>query len=179
MIEMQRNFILKISEKKDTDIEHLIQKKSQTWLRYVAVRNELHNQGIVRSNRSPEAEFSEWLVKTILNGVFPYKKTNKYWDVETNDKKIQVKSISKGLGNNNGYHITLSDRSNREATHYAFVWFRNFVPISVYLIDIDGLRKFDKKRIRITDLRKIGTNIFIYDRYFQKENALIDCNIDK
>jgi hypothetical protein len=163
---MSRSYLSKFPAKAESEIEEIVKMKSLVWANYIETRKELDKHGLVRSNKSPESEFSEWLVKTLLNGIMPYKRNNMFWDVETYDKKIQVKSISKSIGNNNGYRLQKSDRNNTEATHYAFVWFQNFIPIHVYLVDIDVIRNFNIRSVKLSDLNRIGKRIFLGKEYF-------------
>ncbi|MBI4739833.1 hypothetical protein HY772_09960 [Candidatus Woesearchaeota archaeon] len=124
------------------------------WADYVRAKNNLLKAGIIRSYKSTEGDFSEWLVELIFKGQLPDSKSHIGYDVLAGDKKIQVKSITKMFDNPNGYGVTRKDRQNnpeRGATHYAFVFFEDLVPDAVYLVPEVFVRTFPKEQIKRPD----------------------------
>jgi len=70
--------------------------------------------------------------------------------------RIQVKKLAKGPGNRNGYRIKDRDRNNNpseDATHYAFVFFTDFVPESMFLVPEEFVRNFPRTQIKRNDLK--------------------------
>jgi hypothetical protein len=143
----------------------LIEKAASLWQEYARARQALLAEGIVRSFKSPEADFSEWLIAVLFGGRLPSSKSNRGYDVVTSDKRIQVKSIAKASDNKNGYIIDdQKDRGNNPktgATHYAFVLFDELIPDSVFLVPEDFVRNFRKKQIKRSDLEKTNFKIDI------------------
>jgi len=138
--------------------DRLIEKAASLWREYIKARQALLAEEIVRSFKSPEADFSEWLVTVLFDGRLPSSKSNRGYDVVTRDRRIQVKSIAKASDNKNGYIIDdQKDRGNKPkngATHYAFVFFDELIPDSVILVPEDFVRNFGKKQMKRSDLEK-------------------------
>ncbi|MBX3055149.1 MAG: hypothetical protein KF770_01635 [Anaerolineae bacterium] len=137
----------------DTAIKETV----QLWLEYVRARQALFTKGIVRSFKSPEADFAEHLIASMFKGVLPSNKSNPAYDVIAGDKRIQVKSVAKASDNKNGYIIKEKDRNNNPqigATHYAFVFFNELIPTGVFLVPEGFVREFHKTQIKRSDLEK-------------------------
>jgi len=131
------------------------EKAHQLWADYVRAKYALLGAGFIRSFRSTEAEFAEWLVAAIFNGRLPNNKANPAYDVIAGEKRIQVKSVTKMPDNKSGYEISKKDKLNdptKGATHYAFVFFDELIPDVVFFIDEAFVRKFRKAEIRRRDL---------------------------
>jgi uncharacterized protein (DUF433 family) len=128
---------------------------AQLWSEYVRARLELQQANFLRSYKSAEADLAEWLVKDVFRGQLVPNKSNPAYDVVANDMRIEVKSISKMLGNKNGYKIKERDKENSPntgATHYAFVFFRDFMPDAIFLVPESFVRSFPRPQIRRADL---------------------------
>lgn len=137
--------------------KQILQKAVSLWLEYVQSRRALLADGYIRSFKKPEADFSEWLVAFLFDGRLPPSKTNPGYDVITDDKRIQVKSVAKAADNKNGYIIDERDRSNDPrtgATHYAFVFFDELIPSAIFLAPEAFVRNFGSTQIRRSDLEK-------------------------
>jgi uncharacterized protein (DUF433 family) len=138
--------------------EHEFRTLIDIWAQYVNARRKLRAASFTRSNKSAEAEFAEWLVQHVFDGEPLPGKSNRGYDVIADDMRIQVKSLSKDEENQNGYKITEEDRSNdpsKGATHYAFVFFRNFVPDAMFLVPASVVVGSGKTQIKRADLEKI------------------------
>ncbi len=134
-----------------------ILKAVQLWSDYRRAKDALREAGLVRSFKSAESDFSEWLVKTIFTGELPTSQSQESWDVIAGDKRIQVKSVAKAASNPNGYIVQTKDRQNTAAagaTHYVFVFFNALAPEALYLVPEDFVRNFSKKQIKQSDLSK-------------------------
>ena len=125
------------------------------WNNYIVARQLLMDNQIIRTFNNPVEDFSEWLVANMTNGKLAVNVNQRDYDVETNDKCIQVKSIAKAPNNTNGYIVTTKDRENQLATHYAFVFFDNYVPTNIYLVSADFVRDYGKSQIKRQDLNII------------------------
>jgi hypothetical protein len=53
----------------------------QPWLEYVKARKTLLARGMVRSFKSPSADFAEWLIASIFQGELPASKSNLFHDL--------------------------------------------------------------------------------------------------
>jgi len=108
-----------------------VQTMSDAWRQYVEARHNLNRRGVTRSNRAPETDLTELLVATALNGRVMENRNHPAYDVEAGKFRVQVKSVNKAATNRNGYTVKQTDKGLREvngASHYAFVWFDDFVP---------------------------------------------------
>lgn len=136
------------------------------WIKYAQSRRSLLDTGIFKTQRLPEAEFSEWLV-SILNDGIPNRKHNEVgYDLECVDKRIEVKSISRTNSGSISYSIKENDIFNENATHYVFVVFEDFMPKMIYEIEVTKMRNYYKKYLTISDFLKIGKRIdndFLFD----------------
>lgn len=61
--------------------------------RLADVRNRLHELDVIRSEKLL-ADLGEWFVEVICKGKRSSNKTEKGWDVEADDRKIQVKTVT-------------------------------------------------------------------------------------
>ncbi|GIK56546.1 MAG: hypothetical protein HND44_03300 [Chloroflexi bacterium] len=141
-----------------------IKETVQLWLEYVKARQALLTEGIVRSFKSPEADFAEQLIASIFKGVLPSNKSNPAYDVIAGDKRIQVKSVAKTFDNKNGYIIKEKDRNNNPeigATHYAFVFFNELIPTGIFLVPESFVREFHKTQIKRSDLEKSDCKVAV------------------
>lgn len=144
--------------------EERIQQAAQLWADYVRAKHALLATGFIRSFKSTEADFAEWLVAAVLDGRLPNSKSHPGYDVIAGDKKVQVKSVTKALDNPNGYIITKDDRNDspgRETTHYAFVFFNELTPDAVFLVEEAFVRKFGKTQIKRLDLEAANCKMAI------------------
>ena len=136
-----------------------MEKVFKTWNNYISARNILIKEKYIRTFNNPIEDFSEFLIAKIFNGKLAINVNQKDYDVEVKNKYIQVKSIAKSPMNTNGYIITKSDKNNQLATHYAFVFFDNYMPTSIYIVNVNYVKKFEKAQIKRDDLNKICLNI--------------------
>lgn len=128
------------------------------WAQYVNVRRKLRAASVTRSHKQAEADLAEWLVQYVFDGEPLPGKSNRRYDVVAGNIRIHVKSLSKDEDNLNGYKITVKDRSNdpsEGATHYAFVFFLNFIPDAMFLVPAPVVREFPKTQIKRADLERI------------------------
>lgn len=142
--------------------ESVFQKAQKLWLDYARAKHALLKAGFIRSYKSTEADFSEWLICFIYGGELPASKSYGGYDVIAGDKRIQVKSIAKMPDNQNGYIISKKDRNNNPeigATHYAFVFYNELIPVSIYLVPENYVRNFPKQQIRMSNLEKANSKI--------------------
>jgi hypothetical protein len=149
-------------------VSHEVSAALKLWSGYVLAKRTLLEKGVVRSFRSAEVDLAEWLVAQLFQGVLPPSKTHPCYDVEADNKRIQVRSLCKAPGNKNGYIIQSKDRTNDPrigATHYAFVVFDDFVPAAVYLVSEAFVRQWGKTQIKRSDLEKTAdaTRILLSD----------------
>lgn len=129
------------------------------WIKYAQSRRSLLDSGIFKTQRLPEAEFSEWLVNILVNGI-PNRKHNEIgYDLECKGKRIEVKSVSRTSAGSIGYTIKKNDVLNENATHYVFVVFEDFIPKMIFEIEIKRMRNYQKKYLTISDFIKIGKRI--------------------
>jgi hypothetical protein len=135
-----------------------MEKIFKTWNNYISARNVLIEQQFIRTFNNPIEDFSEFLIAKIFNGKLAVNVNQMDYDVEVKDKYIQVKSIAKAPHNTNGYIITKRDKNNKSATHYAFVFFDNYVPTIIYIVNIDYVKNFNKSQIKRKDLNLICHN---------------------
>jgi hypothetical protein len=131
----------------------------QIWNNYIAARQQLMNNQMIRTFNNPVEDFSEWLVANCLNGQLAINVNQQDYDVETEDKYIQVKSIAKAPNNTNGYIVTQKDRENELATHYVFVFFDNYIPTNIYIVNVDYVRDYPRSQIKRDNLNEICTEI--------------------
>ena len=131
----------------------------EIWNNYIAARQQLMDNQIIRTFNNPIEDFSEWLVANCLNGHLAINVNQRDYDVETEDKYIQVKSIAKAPNNNNGYIVTQKDRENELATHYAFVFFDNYIPTAIYIVNVDYVRDFPRSQIKRVNLNEVCVEI--------------------
>ena len=150
-------------------MQDIIRESAVPWRYYVESRKKLTGGKIIRTNKTPEAEFSEWIVFILFNGIRAINHSCKFYDVECQDKKIQVKSVFKALGNNNGYKVSPKDKNNLEATHYAFVWFEHNFRKYIYLVEYSKIFSFTKSQISLADLSKMGEKIQFDPEVFSEE----------
>jgi hypothetical protein len=144
--------------------ERAIKKTVYPRTEYVKARQALLTEGLVRSFKSPEVDFSERLVAIVFNGELPDSKCNPGYDVIAGDKRIQVKSVAKAPGNKNGYIIRDKDRANNSktgATHYAFVFFDELIPTGIFLVPEDFVRQFAGTQIKRHHLEKTSYRVEI------------------
>jgi len=137
--------------------EEEIQKVAPLWSKYVRAKRTLLQAKFVRSFKSTEADFAEWLVATLLNGKLACSKSHADYDVDAEGKRIQVKSVTKMPGNPNGYIIKPRDKRNNPttgATHYAFVFFDELIPEAIFVVPESFVRNFNKSQIKRRDLDK-------------------------
>ncbi|HYP39874.1 MAG TPA: DUF433 domain-containing protein [Chloroflexia bacterium] len=135
--------------------EEEFRRMAQLWSEYVRTRLDLQQANFLRSYKSAEADLAEWLVKDVFRGELVVSKSNPAYDVVAGDMRIEVKSINKMIGNKNGYKIKERDKENHSdtgATHYAFVFFKNFMPDAIFLVPESFLRSFPRPQIRRADL---------------------------
>jgi hypothetical protein len=131
----------------------------EIWNNYIAARQQMMDNQIIRTFNNPIEDFSEWLVANCLNGHLAINVNQRDYDVETEDKCIQVKSIAKAPNNNNGYIVTQKDRENELATHYAFVFFDNYIPTAIYIVNVDYVRDFPRSQIKRVNLNEVCVEI--------------------
>ena len=125
------------------------------WNNYIAARQQLMDRQLIRTFNNPVEDFSELLVARIMNGTLALNVNQRDFDVETNDKCIQVKSIAKAPNNTNGYIVTIKDRENQLATHYAFVFFDNYFPVDIFIVCAEFVRDYGKSQIKRQDLNAV------------------------
>jgi hypothetical protein len=140
---------------KNKKMEELI----SIWNNYIYGRQQLMDNNLIRTFNNPVEDFSEWLVAYCINGQLSINVNQRDYDVETNNKYIQVKSIAKAPNNTNGYFVTRKDRENKLATHYAFVFFVNYSPTNIYVVNADYVRNHPKSQIKQEYLYKICTGV--------------------
>jgi hypothetical protein len=131
----------------------------EIWNNYIFARQQLMDNQIIRTFNNPIEDFSEWLVANCLNGHLAINVNQRDYDVQTEDKYIQVKSIAKAPHNNNGYIVTQNDRENALATHYAFVFFDNYIPTAIYIVNVDYVRDFPRSQIKRVNLIEVCVEI--------------------
>ena len=127
----------------------------QLWQNYAAAKHALLEAGLIRSYKSTEADFAEWLVALALGGDLHTSQANPSFDVTTQDKRIQVRSYTKMPNNPNGYLLKPADRNNNPetgATHYAFVCFERLIPKAIFLMSEEYVRTFPRQQILRRDL---------------------------
>lgn len=80
------------------------------------------------SNRDPLAEFSEHLVKALVDGAFPASRVQRSYDVIAPDgRKIQVKYLANPPdGWINEHHVVVND----EMDEYAIVFYEALLPVA-------------------------------------------------
>lgn len=135
------------------------------WSVYVRAKKALLEANVVRSFKAAEADFAEWLVKTVLNGSIPTNKSNPSFDVRADGKRIQVKSVCKAFGNHNGYIVSARDRKNDAtagASHYAFVFFSELEPEAVFLVPEDVVRDWGQTQIKRLKLEKHTSSVKLW-----------------
>jgi uncharacterized protein (DUF433 family) len=135
--------------------EEEFRRMAQLWSEYVRARLDLQQANFLRSYKSAEADLAEWLVKAVLQGELVPNKSNPAYDVVAGDMRIEVKSINKMMSNKNGYKIKARDMQNSPdtgATHYAFVFFKDFMPDTIFLVPESLVRSFPRPQIRRADL---------------------------
>ena len=145
-----------------------IQQAVPLWLYYVNAREALLKANVTRSYKDPERDFAEWLVTKFLGGKLVDKKNQENYDViSKNGEKIQVKSIGKSPDNKNGYIITAKDKNNTEASHYAFVIFKDFIPEVIFIVKKEFIQTFKNKQIKRSDLEVNSEEVFLIKKLFQ------------
>jgi uncharacterized protein (DUF433 family) len=135
--------------------EEGFRRMAQLWSEYVRTRLDRQQANFLRSYKSAEADLAEWLVVDVFRGQLVTNKSNPAYDVVADDMRIEVKSINKKKGNRNGYKIDETDRENSPdtgATHYAFVYFKDFMPDVIFLVPESFVRSFSRPQIRRADL---------------------------
>ena len=112
--------------------------------RYVEARNALLDELKLRrkSNRDPLAEFSEWLVATLIGGTRADNPVQKGWDVRgPDDEKVQVKYLANSTGqwiNEHTIHVT------EWVNSYALVIFEDLLPQAVVIFPARNLAAIGK-----------------------------------
>jgi hypothetical protein len=105
------------------------------YARYVEARNALLlelNLGR-SSNRDPLAEFSEWLVASLLSGALADSPVQAHWDVDAPEAgKVQVKYLA-NTGNKRWVNEHLV-KVNAQMDSYAIVFFESLLPVSAVLL---------------------------------------------
>ncbi len=137
--------------------KHEFETLAQKWADYVKARRNLEAASFTRSQKAAEAELAEWLVQFVFHGELTPSRSNRGYDIVAGDMRIEVKSINKSADNPNGYLIRPQDRRNDPATgatHYAFLFFDNFMPDTLYLVPADFVSKFRRRQIKRADLEK-------------------------
>jgi hypothetical protein len=132
--------------------DELLKKGLEVWGNYIASVKVLTDGKYLWTNRDPKTDFAEWIVKSYFGGELADKTNNPGYDVTVGTKRIQVKSVSKADTNPNGFHIKEKDRKNNDATHYAFVWFEDKMPDSIFLCPVEFVRDFPGDQIKRKDL---------------------------
>ena len=145
-----------------------LQQAAKKWKNYVLAKNALIDIGVNRSYKSSVGDFAEWLISNVYLVSLPENKSEKGYDVETSDMKIQVKSIAKMKGNTNGYKISEKDKNNNIATHFAFVYFENLIPKEIYLTPTTYVSEFEKTQIKIGDLRETEFKLNVDLKLFEE-----------
>lgn len=120
----------------------------EKWGDYVAARRDLlHHLEIDRSNREPMAEFSEVLVRDLVDGELAPSRTEKGWDVRSPDgKKIQVRYLTNRTGNWGNWHWVACSHLY---DWYALVVFIDLSPAAVHMFpayDLTAICDALKKR---------------------------------
>ena len=131
----------------------------EIWNNYICARQQLMDNNLIRTFNNPVEDFSEWLVAHCMNGQLSINVNQRDYDVETNNKYIQVKSIAKAPNNTNGYIVTRKDRENELATHYAFVFFDYYSPTEIYAVNADYVRDYPRSQIKRENLNEICTDV--------------------
>ena len=112
--------------------------------RYVEARNALLDELKLRrkSNRDPLAEFSEWLVATLIGGACADNPVQKDWDVRgPNDEKVQVKYLANSSSEWVNEHLILV---NEQMDRYALVIFEELLPQAVVIFPARNLAAIGK-----------------------------------
>ena len=132
-----------------------LQEAAQWWRLYITSRQALLSAGLIRSSKDTGADFAEWLVAQVFGGELA-PPNNRGYDVLAGEMRIEVKHLAKSPNNHNGYIIKNSDRMNDPsigATHYAFVFFTNLMPESLFLVPETVVRTFTGTQIRRSVLK--------------------------
>lgn len=107
--------------------------------RYIEARNALLDELQLsrRSNRDPLAEFSEWLVATLVDGRLADSPVQPGWDVRSPDgERIQVKYLANSADAwVNEHYIQVNDLMDS----YAIVIFEAFLPKAVIIFPANNL----------------------------------------
>ncbi|MBW7937241.1 MAG: hypothetical protein H3C71_08930 [Flavobacteriales bacterium] len=125
------------------------------WNDYIIARQALMDHQIIRTFNNPVEDFSEWLVAKYMNRQLAINVNQIDYDVETAEKYVQVKSIAKAPNNPNGYIVTTKDRENQLATNYAFVFFDNYLPTDIYIVNADYVRDYPRSQVKRQNLNEI------------------------
>lgn len=107
--------------------DHLI-----AWAKYQQARSELLDYLFVRqSNRDPMAEFAEILVRDLVGGRLAPSRTEKGWDVQTEQgEKIQVRYLANRSDTWGNWHWV---SSSELWDWYALVIFVDLQPLAVHM----------------------------------------------
>jgi uncharacterized protein (DUF433 family) len=127
------------------------------WAQYVNVRRKLRAASVTRSHKQAEADLAEWLVQYVFDGEPLPGKSNPAYDVVAGDMRVQVKSLSKDEENQNGFRVTVNDKSSdtiQGATHYAFLFFRNFLPDAMFLVPAQVYASSARRKSSVQTLRE-------------------------
>lgn len=151
----------------------IIQQDFILWLNYAKAKKALLDKNYIRSHRDPEADFAEWLVAFITNGSLPENMSQEGYDVEIGDKRIEVKKLGKSYKNENGYIIKDKDKNNKNATHYAFIFYKEFMPSHLFIVAKDFVKNFKKTHITLDDLKKAWNNKKSYKHELEISNSTI------
>ena len=125
------------------------------WNNYIVARQLLIDKEIVRTFNNSVEDFSEFLIAKMLKGELAINVNQEGYDIKTKDKYIQVKSVAKAPKNRNGYIVTSKDRANRLATHYAFVFFDNYIPTDIYIVSAAFVKNYSMSQIKRRDLKLV------------------------
>jgi hypothetical protein len=132
----------KFTSYSNEEINQRIENSAHLWNSYVITKIQLFKSLKFSIYGRPESLYAEHIVKIYYNGEKPYNPNNKFYDIECENKKIEVKSICRQSGTNWSYRIKSQDRENFVATHYAFVFFKNFTPEALILIKADVIKEY-------------------------------------
>jgi uncharacterized protein (DUF433 family) len=141
--------------------KHEFSTLAQKWADYVRARRNLEAASFTRSHKTAEAALAEWLVQFVFHGELAPSRSNPRYDVVAGNMRIEVKSISKSADNPKGYKIKSKDKTNDPATgatHYAFLFYDNFVPDVLFLVPAEFVSNFRRPQIKRADLEKESSN---------------------
>ncbi len=138
--------------------------------KYVDARNALLNELNLkrRSNRDPLSEFSEWLVKELVEGTLAENPVQKAWDIQTlNGDTYQVKYLANSADKWVNVHPILV---NEMMNYYTLVIFESLLPQAVIIFPVQNLALIGK------ELRKKHLNLDISLQFTQSNYNQIISN---